>query len=162
MVLGVCSKRGVRKTSSKTQSRLNAALSSLTARAGPARAGPSASGSSGSSSSRQIHRLYVGRSQTGNSTSQEEVLNPKQILERQAKQQDVYQERIDTMLPAERQELEALRAGDFNNCYSRSQSPEHQLNIRDVLTGDSTMDISHVGGEFAELLAIGDDLFGLQ
>lgn len=148
------------------QSRLNAALSSLTARGGPARVGPSAaSGSSGSSSSHQIHRLYVGRSQTGNSTSQEEVLNPKKILERQAKQQDVYREHIDTMLPAEMKELEALRAGDFDNfgqSYSGSQSPEHQLNIRDILTGDSTMDISHAGGEFAELLVIGDDLFGPQ
>src|SRR5271156_5736612 len=143
MVLGVCSKRRARKASSKTQSRLNAALSSLTARAGPARAGPSASGSSGSSSSRQIHRLYVGRSQTGNSTSQEEVLNPKKVIERQAKQQDVYRQHIDTMLPAERQELEALRAGDFSGqTYSRSQSPDHQLNIHDVLTGDSTLDIS--------------------
>jgi len=28
------------------------------------------------------------------------------------------------------------------------------------MTGDVTVDVGHAGGEFAELLAIGEDLFG--
>ena len=34
------------------------------------------------------------------------------------------------------------------------------VDIMDILSGGDSMDISHVGGEFADLLALGDDLLG--
>ena len=34
------------------------------------------------------------------------------------------------------------------------------MDILDFLSGKDCVDISHVGGEFADLLALGDDLLG--
>lgn len=34
------------------------------------------------------------------------------------------------------------------------------LDILDILSGQDSVDISHVGGEFADFLALGEDLLG--
>ena len=34
------------------------------------------------------------------------------------------------------------------------------IDILDILSGQDSVDISHIGGEFSDLLALGDDLLG--
>ena len=59
------------------------------------------------------------------------------------------------MPSTELQELEAIRAGEDpldDNC-----EPEHQLDINDILSSEAMADMSHAGGEFMDLLEMGDD-----
>ena len=68
-----------------------------------------------------------------------------------------YQERLDAMTATERNALLHLSEGLLANDDDDSQP---SLDILDILSGENPVDISHVGGEFADLLAIGDDLLG--
>ena len=63
------------------------------------------------------------------------------------------------MTTTERCNIEALHSGGIqaDNDDSNGQAG---MDVMDILSGQDSMDISHVGGEFADLLALGDDLLG--
>ena len=89
---------------------------------------------------------------------QDEALNATSILMRQEHDHEQQQARMETMPAAEREELDAIRAGNFDDDWEAD--PENILHIEDFLQGDALLNISHAGGEFANLLDIGDDLLG--
>lgn len=62
------------------------------------------------------------------------------------------------MTTTERSNIEALYSGGIQA--DDDSYGEPAVDIMDILSGQNSMDISHVGGEFADLLAIGDDLLG--
>jgi hypothetical protein len=152
MTLG--SKSGGKPSRRQTSSRKNHGLSSRTTK------DYISSGKgyiSGSSSSRHIHHTFS--KTTGiRLSSVKESLTPSEIHLRNTKDYKAYQERLDSMTTIERSNIQVLYSGGIqadNDDYS-----EPAVDIMDILSGQNSMDISHVGGEFADLLAIGDDLLG--
>jgi len=63
----------------------------------------------------------------------------------------------------ERDELEAICTNTTNDSRSGSSNIEHdawEMDVDAILAGAETLDISHVGGEFAAVVDITDDLLG--
>ena len=113
---------------------------------------------SGSSSSRQIHHTFS--KTTGTCiTNIQEALTTSKIQARNASDYKEYQERMDSMTTTERSSVQDLYSGGIpaDNDDDPSQPA---VDIMDILSGGDSMDISRVGGEFADLLALGDDLLG--
>lgn len=106
---------------------------------------------SGSSSSRRIHHTFTKRSFAGRNTTHNEALNPSAILARQATDQVEYRERITVLSLADIEELQAIRAGQDEE---DNWEDDNFLLVDDVLAGNSTLDISHGGGEFVDLAAL--------
>jgi hypothetical protein len=48
----------------------------------------------------------------------------------------------------------------YDNYGTLSRSPSPAININDILSGNAPIDLSHEGGELAELLAIEEDVLG--
>jgi hypothetical protein len=121
---------------------------------------------SGSSSSVHVHHLYTSRSVNGRTSLRQEVLNTSAIHKRQAKDRADHTLRQDAMSTAERDELNAIRTNTTNDSSSGSldfSNLEHdgwQMDVDAILAGGETIDISHVGGEFASVMDITDDLLG--
>lgn len=109
---------------------------------------------SGSSSSRHVHHTFTRTSKT-RLTSIQETLTGSEIQARNASDYKEYQERLDSMTTTERKDL---YSGGFQDDNDDPSQPA--IDIMDILSGETSMDISHVGGEFADLLALGDDLLG--
>jgi len=113
-------------------------------------------GNSQPSSSRLVHHSYRTAASTGHhKRTQQEALNSAGIQRQQGFEHEQQQVRMETMPSTELQELEAIRAGEDpldDNC-----EPEHQLDINDILSGEAMADMSHAGGEFMDLLEMGDD-----
>ena len=59
---------------------------------------------------------------------------------------------METMPSTELQELEPICIGE-----DLLNEPEYQLDINDILSGETMADMSHAGGEFMDLLEMGDD-----
>jgi len=115
-------------------------------------------GSTGSSSSRHIHYTYTHKNAGGRVTSHQDVLVPSEIQVRQAKDYAFFKHQVDDMTTSELAELHALRA--ITKDSSRGNSIEPMIGVDDILAGTEAAEISHAGGEWAELLAIEDGLFG--
>jgi len=67
------------------------------------------------------------------------------------------------MSTVERDELEAIHTNTTNDSRSGSSNIEHdawEMDVDAILAGVETLDISHVGGEFAAVVDIADDLLG--
>ena len=118
---------------------------------------------SGSSSSIHVHHLYTSRSLSGRTSLRQEVLNASAIHKRQAKDRVDHALRQDTMSTVERGELEAIRTNTTNDSRSGSNNIDQdawEMDVDAILAGAETLDISHVGGEFAAIVDIADDLLG--
>ena len=118
---------------------------------------------SGSSSSVHVHHLYTSRSLSGRTSLRQEVLNASAIHKRQAKDRIDHALRQDAMSTVERDELEAIRTNTTNDSRSGSSNIEQdawEMDVDAILAGAETLDISHVGGEFAAVVDIADDLLG--
>jgi hypothetical protein len=112
---------------------------------------------SGSSSSHHIHHTFS-RTSGKRLGGVKEILTSTKIQTRNAKDYKEYRERLDSMTTTEQRNINALYSGD-----TQADDDDHgqpAVDIMDILSGQSSMDISHVGGEFADLLALGDDLLG--
>ena len=113
-----------------------------------------------SGSSSRIHHTFTKTSFAGRNTSHNEALNPSAILARQATDQVEYRERITALPLADIEELLAIRAGQDEE---DNWEDDNFLLVDDILAGNSTLDISHGGGEFVDLAAlteITDDFLG--
>ena len=118
---------------------------------------------SGSSSSVHVHHLYTSRSLSGRTSLRQEVLNASAIHKRQAKDRVDHALRQDAMSTVERDELEAIHTNTTNDSRSGSSNIEQdawEMDVDAILAGAETLDISHVGGEFAAVVDIADDLLG--
>ena len=118
---------------------------------------------SGSSSSVHVHHLYTSRSLSGRTSLRQEVLNASAIHKRQAKDRIDHALRQDAMSTVKRDELEAIRTNTTNDSRSGSSNIEQdawEMDVDAILAGAETLDISHVGGEFAAVVDIADDLLG--
>ena len=113
---------------------------------------------SGSSSSHRIHhtfnRLTSARARL---SSIKETLTSSEIQTRTTSDYREYKERLDSMTTTERGNIEAFHSGSIQ---VDDDACQPAVDIMDILSGENSVDISHVGGEFADLLALGDDLLG--
>lgn len=109
---------------------------------------------SGSSSSRHIqHSFSSGTRRTG----RKEVLSGTEIQARTSQDHLQYQERISSMTITEIGNITALHS---EHVQAENDDTGPAMDIMDILSGQDHVDISHAGGEFADLLAIGEDLLG--
>jgi hypothetical protein len=90
-------------------------------------------------------------------SSIKETLTSSKIQARNTTDYKEYQERINAMTTTELRNIEALHSVDIE---ADNDDRQPAVDIMDILSGQNSMDISHVGGEFADLLALGDDLLG--
>ena len=116
---------------------------------------------SGTSSSRHIHRFSSSVSRaTRCATTKNVLLNPTGILRQQCLEETNYLTCTEAMSSTQLEQLHAATVihDDYNTITSCSLSPA--INIDDILLGNSQFDLSHEGGEFAELLAMDEDVLG--
>lgn len=153
MTLG--SKSGGKPSRKQTSSQ--GTYSRLSSRASKAYISSGKGSISGSSSSHHVHHIF---SKTTGSrlSSMKEMLTSSEIHTRNTEDYKEYQERLDSMTTTERSNIEVLYSGGMQEHDDDNGQPA--VDIMDILSGQDSMDISHVGGEFADLLAIGDDLLG--
>jgi hypothetical protein len=113
---------------------------------------------SGSSSSRHVHHNFSKISGGGACfTTNQESLSSAEIQVRTAKDHLVYKERMDFMTTTERKNIATLHS---TGAQAEDDDGQPALDIMDILSGENPVDISHVGGEFADFLAFEDDLLG--
>jgi len=110
---------------------------------------------SGSSSSRHVHHSFSRTAGARLSTSRE-ILTSSQIQTRTASDHIEYQDRINSMTATELSNMAALKS---EVTQAEDDGPP-AIDILDILSGRDSVDISHIGGEFSDLLALGDDLLG--
>jgi hypothetical protein len=99
---------------------------------------------------------------TGRNKTHCEGLNPSAILARQARDRIQYRERITALPLAEIEELQAIRTG-YDDDDHWDDEDSNVLRVDDILAGNTSLDISHGGGEFMDLAVlteITDDLLG--
>ena len=92
-----------------------------------------------------------------------EVLNASAIHKRQAKDRVDHALHQDAMSTVKRGKLEAIHTNTTNDSRSGSSNIEQdawEMDVDAILAGAETLDISHVGGEFAAIVDIADDLLG--
>lgn len=114
-------------------------------------------GNTGSSSSRSVSHSYSTNS-FGRKTLHQEVLHATAIQARQITDHIDYQQHHDSMSIDEHSRLAHIRANEYEDFFA--QAADSEIDIHDILAGDTAADISHAGTEFAELLAIEDGLLG--
>ena len=113
--------------------------------------------SSKSSSSRSVgHRFSTDSS--GRRTLRQEFLRASAIQIRQNNDHVEYQQHQDSMSIDEHSQLAAIRADEYQDF--SEQAADSEIDIHDILAGDTAAEISHAGSEFAELLAIEDGVLG--
>jgi hypothetical protein len=117
-------------------------------------------GSDGSSSSRHVHHQFTSRSIAGRITSKRECLNAISIKKRQAKDREEHHIRLAAMTTTELDELIAIRKGLAGDGGLDGDVDQDGWEM-DVLAGDTVVDISHAGGEFASVVTLAEDMFGL-
>lgn len=64
---------------------------------------------------------------------------------------------MDCMTTTERKNITTLHS---TGAEAEDDDGQLALDFLDILSGQDSVDISHVGGEFADFLAFGDDLLG--
>jgi hypothetical protein len=153
---------GVAKSSTKASQKKGRSSSNVTSSqaASIATSRYNLGSTSGSSSSRHIHRFssFVSRS-TGRTTTKNITLNPTGILRQQDIEEKDYLTRTEAMTSTQLEELHAATI-IYNDYDTLSRSPSPAININDILSGYAPLDLSHEGGELAELLAIEEDVLG--
>jgi hypothetical protein len=119
-------------------------------------------GSDGSSSSRHVHHQFTSRSISGRITAKRESLNAISIKKQQSKDHDELNNRVAAMTTTELDELIAIREGlgGDGNLDSGIDQDDWAMDIDGVLAGDTVIDISHAGGEFASVVTLAEDMFG--
>ena len=116
-----------------------------------------------SSLSKHVHRTFTTRLSSGCLTTTRESLTPSAILLRQAAEQQQYQTRQHALTVLEQTTINSISTGQYTWPASDSISDDNSpITLADILMGESMPDglISHEGGEFADLLAIEDEVFG--
>lgn len=151
MVLGTAPKSGRNKASHKQARPSGIILAHRLSRRFNLGYGPS-----GPSSSDSVGHSFISTNSFGSRTLRQEVLNLSAIQLRQDKDQIDYQHHHDSITIDERTRLADIRA-DVDEGFSEMGA---EMDIHDILNGDTTADISNAGSEFAELLAIEDGLLG--
>lgn len=152
MTLGSKSSNKPSRKSTNTSKAHRAHLSSYRAHI------PSQNGAvSGSSSSRHVVHSFSRVSSGARITGKKESLTSAKIQARTTEDHIAYQERLDSMSKTDRSSIAALH---LENMQTEDDDGQPAFDILDILSGQSSLDISHIGGEFADLLAIGDDLLG--
>jgi hypothetical protein len=116
-------------------------------------------GSGKSSSSRFVGHNFISTNSFGHRTRRQETLHLSAMKARQQADQVEYQESNDSITIGERTQLARIRNDEDQN-YSNDQDDSPHVDIHDILTGDAAADLSHLGGEFAELLAVEEGLLG--
>jgi len=154
MVLGTATKSKPRKAGHSAHSLSSASLASRNAASSSW--GPIA----GTSSSKQVHRFAAAVSQvTGLTRSATSSHNPTAIIREQALEGRDYAARIEAMSVSQRAMPHASTLLD-DDMYDSTRSPSPgAIDINDILSGETVLDLSYAGGEFAELLAIEEDVF---
>jgi hypothetical protein len=119
-------------------------------------------GSDGSSSSRNIHHQFTSRLFSGRLIAKQESLNAISIKKRQAKDRDEHHIRLAAMTTTELDELIAIREGLASNgdLDGGIDQDGWGMDIDGVLAGDTVVDISHAGDEFASVVDLAEDMFG--
>lgn len=112
-----------------------------------------------SSSSQSVGHNFISTNSFGRRTTRQELLLDSALRVRQKSDQKDYQHHNNSITIAERTQLASIRADENENNFYDQDDPSN-VDIHDILTGEVTADLSHAGGEFAELLAIEDGLFG--
>jgi hypothetical protein len=112
----------------------------------------------GSSSSESIGHSFTSTNSFGRRTMHQEVLHATAIQVRQRHDQKDYQHDNESITIGERTQLALIRADE--NFPDQNEDEFSHVDIHNILTGDAAADLSHAGGEFAELLAIEDGLLG--
>src|ERR1700733_14520758 len=113
-------------------------------------------GCSGASSSKSVGHGFITTNSFGHRTTRQEILRTTAIQVRQQQDQVEYQLNNESFTIDEHTQLARIRADENLS----DQDDFSYLDIHDILTGDAAADLSHAGGEFAELLAIEDGLLG--
>jgi hypothetical protein len=114
--------------------------------------------SDGSSSSRHVHHQFTSRLSSGRIIAKRESLNAISIKKRQAKDRDEQHIRLAAMTTTELDELIAIREGLANN--GDLDQDSWGMDVDSVLAGDTVVDISHAGDEFASVVDLAEDMFG--
>jgi hypothetical protein len=155
MVLGTTSK------SSKASHKRGRASFNIASSASIARSQYNLGSTAGSSSSRHIHRFTSTVSKlTGRTTTKNVTYNPCGILRQQDLEEKEYLARTESMSSTQLNQLHAATVIDDDYGLITSRSPSPAINIDDILSGKAPLDLSHEGGELAELLAIDEDVLG--
>ena len=95
---------------------------------------------------------------TRHATTKNVLLNPTGILQQQHLEETDYLARTEAVSSMLLEQLHAATVihDDYNTITSRSPSPA--INVDDILSGNSQIDLSHEGGGFSELLAMDEDV----
>jgi len=106
-----------------------------------------------------IHHTYMKKNKlNGQVTTHQGVLRPSVIQACQAKEYASFKQQVEEMTTSELVELHALHS--IADDSSKANSVEPMIVVDDILAGTEAAEISHAGGEWVELLAIEDELFG--
>jgi hypothetical protein len=116
-------------------------------------------GSDSSSSSRHVHHRFTSRTIAGHRIAKQESLNAVSIKKWQAKKHDEHHVHLVAMTTTELDELIAICEGLASNGDMDGGVDQDgwEIDMEEVLAGDAVVDISHAGGEFANLA---EDMFG--
>jgi hypothetical protein len=113
--------------------------------------------SNGSSTSTSVGHRFSTNS-VGRRSLRQEYLHASAIQVRQNNDHVEYQQHQDSMSIDEHSQLAVIRADEYQDF--SEQAADSEMDIHDILAGDTAAEISHAGSEFAELLAIEDGLLG--
>lgn len=152
MVLGTKTSASKKKTRQQlTTSGIVLAIRQLTQRLG--------FGYGVSSSSQSVGHNFISTNPFGHRTTHQELLHVSAIWVCQNSDQKIHQHNNNSITISECTQLACIHAEE-NEYNSNDQDDSSHVDIHNILTGEATADLSHAGGEFAELLTIEDGLLG--
>jgi hypothetical protein len=111
----------------------------------------------GSTSSRLVHHLSSSKTPGGRNIPLKESLNATDIIKRQAHDKAEHDAKLQSLTTAQHRELQAIHlnlpANDENDV-----SLNAWIDVDDVLSGTTSLDLSHAGGEFAGMVDLAEDM----
>lgn len=113
--------------------------------------------SAGSSSSRHVHHLSMSQSSSGIVIPRKESLTAINIQRRQRQERLDHQQSHNGMTPTQMCEIAAIQSNLAANL-PEDGSEDGWMDIGDVLTGQTVLDVSHAGGEFTEMVDLAEDM----
>lgn len=120
--------------------------------------GPKKSRSSGTSSSRHVHRLSVARTASGVVIPRRESLTAINIQRRQRQEREEHQQLHGGTTPAQRREIAAIQSNLAANISEQDADDGWEMDMSEIMTGQTAFDVSHAGGEFTEIVDLADDM----
>ena len=93
---------------------------------------------------------------SGVSIPRRESLTAFSIQRRQREERRKHSELHNGMTPMERREIAAIQSNLAANI--PDEDTDHWMDIGDVLTGETVLDVSHAGGEFTEIVDLAEDM----